>query len=90
MEIKDEPRSGNIEGTKACTPEPIYSQKEGSLKESQMAKKGASVVRNPSALKSKTQPQIAQARITKQASVKRLAKCKKIFAFISVYWILFV
>lgn len=71
LEIKDEPRSGNIEGTKACTPEPIHSQKEGSLKESQMAKKGASVVRNPSALKSKTQPQIAQARITKQASVKR-------------------
>lgn len=77
MEIKDEPTNDNIEGTEACTPEPIHSQKEGSLKKSQMSKKGACVVRNPSALKSKNQPQIPQARIAKQASVKRLVKCKK-------------
>ncbi|KAL8088210.1 protein TPX2 isoform X1 [Apium graveolens] len=62
-------------GPEACTPKPQISQKSNPLqtdsKKQTSARKIASMVRNPSLLKSKTQPKLSQAKSIKPESVKR-------------------
>ncbi len=62
-------------GNEACTPKPVTSQKGDQMTDSkkhQTAKKIASLVRNPSALKPKNQLQSSKSKSIKPSSVKRL------------------
>ncbi|KAG6661527.1 protein TPX2 [Carya illinoinensis] len=62
-------------GTEACTPKPTMTSRKGDLmtdsKKHQTAKKIASLVRNPSALKPRNQLQSSHAKSIKPSSVKR-------------------
>lgn len=64
-------------GTEACTPKPTMTSRKGDQmtdsKKHQTAKKIASLVRNPSALKPRNQSQLSHAKSIKPSSVKRLA-----------------
>ncbi|XP_041006375.1 protein TPX2 isoform X2 [Juglans microcarpa x Juglans regia] len=67
-------------GTEACTPKPTMTSRKGDLmtdsKKHQTAKKIASLVRNPSALKPRNQLQSSHAKSIKPSSVKREAIMK--------------
>ncbi|GMY10150.1 protein TPX2-like isoform X3 [Fagus crenata] len=67
-------------GNEACTPKPVTSQKGDQMTDSkkhQTAKKIASLVRNPSALKPKNQLQSSKSKSIKPSSVKRDTNVKK-------------
>lgn len=79
IEVRDDKlnsKSSVHVGTEACTPKPtMTSQKGGRVTDSkkhQTAKKIASLVRNPSALKPKSQLHSSQAKSIKPSNVKRL------------------
>ncbi|KAM7503421.1 hypothetical protein LguiB_002325 [Lonicera macranthoides] len=75
--LKDEGDSiTDAQGTEVCTPKPPITSRKINLlrtdpKKQQTAKKIASIVKNPSVLKSRNQSQLSQAKSIKQASVRR-------------------
>ncbi|KAK1388873.1 Targeting protein for XKLP2 [Heracleum sosnowskyi] len=76
VKVVDEAHTSSSEvGLETCTPKPEISQKSKPLrtdsKKQMSARKIASIVRNPSLLKSKTQPKLSQAKSIKPESVRR-------------------
>ncbi|KAK2988497.1 hypothetical protein RJ640_014510 [Escallonia rubra] len=73
--------TSTAQGTDSSTPKPPINSQKGSLlhtdpKKQQTAKKIASIVKNPSALKSKNQLQLSQAKSIKPSSVRRETNLK--------------
>ena len=88
-DLKKSLKVEKIGGTEACTPKPLMTSQKANLNDSkkhQTAKKIASLVKNPSALKSKTHSQLSQAKGTKPpSSARRLIQLyAHLISFVSV------